>query len=316
MISYALRRIFYGLLVLFMVTTFVFVTLRAIPGDVVRLQLADAPGVTQEQVDALAAELGLDKPVLSQFWSFITSAVTGDLGTSFETRLPVTEMILERLPATLELGLLAIIFSVLLGVPLGIISAIRNNSILDQSLRLVSVAGISIPNFWLALLLITYLSIWFGWSQPLVYAPPWEDLGTNLAIMAIPALALGTSAMASVSRMLRSSMLEVTQSNFVRTVRARGAPESLVILKHAGRNSILPVFTLLGLQFGNILGGTVILESIFSIPGMGSLIFSSVQMRDYPVVLGCVIFYGGVFIFVNLLVDLAYALIDPRIRYS
>lgn len=316
MISYAIRRILYGLLVLFMVTTFVFVTLRAIPGDVVRLQLADAPGVTQEQVDALAAELGLDQPVLTQFWSFITSAVTGDLGTSFETRQPVTEMILERLPATLELGLLAIIFSVLLGVPLGIISAIKNNSIVDQSLRLVSVAGISIPNFWLALLLITYLSIWFGWSQPLVYAAPWEDLGTNLSIMAIPALALGTSAMASVSRMLRSSMLEVTQSNFVRTVRARGAPESLVILKHAGRNSILPVFTLLGLQFGNILGGTVILESIFSIPGMGSLIFSSVQMRDYPVVLGCVIFYGGVFIFVNLLVDLCYALIDPRIRYS
>ena len=316
MISYAIRRILYGLLVLFMVTTFVFVTLRAIPGDVVRLQLADAPGVTQEQVDALAAELGLDQPLLTQFWSFITSAVTGDLGTSFETRQPVTEMILERLPATLELGLLAIIFSVLLGVPLGIISAIKNNSIVDQSLRLVSVAGISIPNFWLALLLITYLSIWFGWSQPLVYAAPWEDLGTNLSIMAIPALALGTSAMASVSRMLRSSMLEVTQSNFVRTVRARGAPESLVILKHAGRNSILPVFTLLGLQFGNILGGTVILESIFSIPGMGSLIFSSVQMRDYPVVLGCVIFYGGVFIFVNLLVDLCYALIDPRIRYS
>lgn len=316
MVSYAIRRILYGVLVLFLVTSFVFVTLRAIPGDVVRLQLADSPGVTQEQVDALAAELGLDQPVLSQYWSFVTSAIVGDLGTSFETRQPVTSMILERLPATLELGILAIILSVIIGVPLGIISAVKNNSLLDQSLRLVSVAGISIPNFWLALLLITYLSIWFAWSQPVVYAPPWEDLGANLSIMAIPAIALGASAMASVSRMLRSSMLEVTQSNFIRTVRARGAGEGLVILKHAGRNSILPVFTLLGLQFGNILGGTVILESIFSIPGMGSLIFSSVQMRDYPVVLGCVIFYGGVFIFVNLLVDLCYAFIDPRIRYS
>lgn len=316
MIGYAIRRSLYGLLVLFMVTAFVFVVLRSIPGDVVRLQLADSPGVTQEQVDQLAAELGLDQPVLSQFWSFMTGAFTGDLGTSFETRQPVTEMIIDRLPATLELGLLAITFSLLLGIPLGIISAIRPNSVLDQSLRVVSVAGISVPNFWLALLLITYLSIWFGWSQPLVYAAPWEDLRSNLEIMAIPALALGTSAMASVSRMLRSSMLEVTQSNFVRTVRSRGAPETLVILKHAGRNSILPVFTLLGLQAGNILGGTVILESIFSIPGMGSLIFSSVQMRDYPVVLGCVIFYGAVFILVNLLVDLVYALIDPRIRYS
>lgn len=316
MIGYTIRRTLYGVLVLLMVTAFVFVVLRLIPGDVVRLQLADSPGVTEEQVAQLTAELGLDKPVLSQFWHFMSGAVTGDLGTSFETRQPVTETVLARLPATLELGTLAILFSVMLGVPLGMLSAIRNNSILDQCLRLLAVAGMSIPNFWLALLLITYLSIWFGWSQPLVYASPWENLWSNLAIMAIPALALGTSAMASVTRMLRSSMLEVTQSNFVRTVRSRGAPESLVIVKHVGRSSVLPVFTLLGLQMGNILGGTVILESIFSIPGMGSLIFSAVQTRDYPVVLGCVIFYGAVFILVNLIVDLVYALIDPRIRYS
>lgn len=316
MIGYTIRRTLYGVLVLLMVTAFVFVVLRLIPGDVVRLQLADSPGVTEEQVDQLTAELGLDKPVLSQFWHFMTGAVTGDLGTSFETRQPVTEVVLARLPATLELGTLAILFSVMLGVPLGMLSAIRNNSILDQCLRLLAVAGMSVPNFWLALLLITYLSIWFGWSQPLVYAPPWENLWSNLSIMAIPALALGTSAMASVTRMLRSSMLEVTQSNFVRTVRSRGAPESLVIFKHVGRSSVLPVFTLLGLQMGNILGGTVILESIFSIPGMGSLIFSAVQTRDYPVVLGCVVFYGAVFILVNLIVDLVYALIDPRIRYS
>lgn len=316
MIGYTIRRTLYGVLVLLMVTAFVFVVLRLIPGDVVRLQLADSPGVTDEQVDQLTAELGLDKPVLSQFWHFMSGAVTGDLGTSFETRQPVTQVVLARLPATLELGTLAILFSVMLGVPLGMLSAIRNNSILDQCLRLLAVAGMSVPNFWLALLLITYLSIWFGWSQPLVYAPPWDNLWSNLSIMAIPALALGTSAMASVTRMLRSSMLEVTQSNFVRTVRSRGAPESLVIFKHVGRSSVLPVFTLLGLQMGNILGGTVILESIFSIPGMGSLIFTAVQTRDYPVVLGCVIFYGAVFILVNLIVDLVYALIDPRIRYS
>lgn len=316
MIGYTIRRTLYGVLVLLMVTAFVFVVLRLIPGDVVRLQLADSPGATEEQVAQLTAELGLDKPVLSQFWHFMSGAVTGDLGTSFETRQPVTEVVLARLPATLELGTLAILFSVMLGVPLGMLSAIRSNSILDQCLRLLAVAGMSVPNFWLALLLITYLSIWFGWSQPLVYAPPWENLWSNLSIMAIPALALGTSAMASVTRMLRSSMLEVTQSNFVRTVRSRGAPETLVIFKHVGRSSVLPVFTLLGLQMGNILGGTVILESIFSIPGMGSLIFSAVQTRDYPVVLGCVIFYGAVFILVNLIVDLVYALIDPRIRYS
>src|SRR5690606_4316095 len=181
MIGYTIRRTLYGVLVLLMVTAFVFIVLRLIPGDVVRLQLADSPGVTEEQVDQLTAELGLDKPVLSQFWHFMTGAFAGDLGNSFETRQPVTEVILARLPATLELGTLAILFSVMLGDPMGMLSAIRNNSSLDQCLRLLAVAGMSVPNFWLALLLITYLAIWFGWSQPLIYAPPWENLWSNLS---------------------------------------------------------------------------------------------------------------------------------------
>lgn len=315
MIGYASRRFGYGVMVLALVASFVFVTLRMIPGDVVRLQMADAPGVTQEQVDQRAAELGLDQPVLTQFVTFMGNAVTGDLGRSFRTDEPVTHAILERLPTTLELGFIALVLGLLVGVPLGLISAIRKDTALDQTLRVVSVAGISVPNFWLALLLITYLAVWFGWSPPLVYQRPGEDLSSNLVHMALPAIALAASSMASISRMLRSSMLEVLRSNFVRTVRARGASEWNVIFKHAGRSSLIPVFTLLGLQVGHILGGTVILESIFSIPGLGSLIFEAVQMRDYPVVLGCVIFYGGIFILVNLVVDLLYGVIDPRIRY-
>ena len=315
MIGYAARRLGYGVMVLALVTSFVFVTLRLIPGDVVRLQMADAPGVTQEQVDQRSAELGLDKPVLTQFVTFMGNAVQGDLGRSFRTEEPVTHSILERLPTTLELGFIAMVLGLILGVPLGLISAIRKDSFLDQSLRVVSVAGISIPNFWLALLLITYLAVWFGWSPPLVYQRPGENLSGNLVHLALPAFALAVSSMASISRMLRSSMLEVLRSNFVRTVRARGASEWNVIFKHAGRSSLIPVFTLLGLQVGHILGGTVILESIFSIPGLGSLIFDAVQTRDYPVVLGCVIFYGGIFILVNLVVDLLYGVIDPRIRY-
>ncbi|WP_028658543.1 ABC transporter permease [Nocardioides insulae] len=315
MIAYAARRFVYGLLVLLIVTAMVFITLRAIPGDVVRVQLADSPGVTEEQIAQRTAELGLDQPVYSQFFVFMGGALRGDLGTSFQDNASVTAEILHRLPITLELGFLAILLGVLLGLPLGLISAIRKNTLLDQFLRLVSVVGISIPNFWLALLFITYLSLWFQWSPPLVYVGPFEDLSQNLVHMTLPAIALGTAAMASISRMLRSSMLEVMGSNFIRTVRARGASEWNVIFKHAGRNSTIPVFTLLGLQVGAVLGGTVILESIFSIPGMGSLIFESVQFRDYPMVLGCVIFYGGLFIMVNLLVDVAYAAIDPRIRY-
>jgi peptide/nickel transport system permease protein len=313
--EYVLRRALYGLLVVALVTVFVFLTLRLIPGDAVRLQLADAPGVSEEQVAALAAQLGLDQPLLTQLGTFVTDAFRGDFGTSFQSQEPVTALIAERLPITLQLGVMAILVSVLAGVPLGLLSAVRQNSWLDQGLRVVSVAGISIPNFWLGLLLVTYLALWFGWSPPLVYRTPTEDLGSNLVHMALPAFALGVAGMAAIARMLRSALLEVLRSPFIRTVRAKGASEARVFM-HAVRNSLVPVFTLVGLQVGAILGGTVILESIFGIPGMGMLIFESVQLRDYPVVLGCVVVYGAVFVLVNLVVDLMYGVIDPRIRYA
>jgi peptide/nickel transport system permease protein len=313
--EYVLRRALYGVLVVALVTVFVFLTLRLITGDAVRLQLADAPGVSEEQVAALAAQLGLDQPLLTQLGTFVTDAARGDFGTSFQSQEPVTALIAERLPITLQLGVMAILVSVLAGIPLGLLSAVRQNSWLDQGLRVVSVAGISIPNFWLGLLLVTYLALWFGWSPPLVYRTPAEDLGSNLVHMALPAIALGVAGMAAIARMLRSSLLEVLRSPFVRTVRAKGASEARVFT-HAVRNSLVPVFTLVGLQVGAILGGTVILESIFGIPGMGMLIFESVQLRDYPVVLGCVVVYGAVFVLVNLVVDLLYGVIDPRIRYA
>ena len=315
MVEYVLRRALYGVLVVALVTVFVFLTLRLIPGDAVRLQLADAPGVSEEQVAALAAQLGLDQPLLTQLGTFVTDAARGDFGTSFQSQETVTALIAERLPITLQLGVMAILVSVLAGIPLGLLSAVRQNSWLNQGLRVVSEAGISIPNFWLGLLLVTYLALWFGWSPPLVYRTPAEDLGSNLVHMALPAIALGVAGMAAIARMLRSSLLEVLRSPFVRTVRAKGASEARVFT-HAVRNSLVPVFTLVGLQVGAILGGTVILESIFGIPGMGMLIFESVQLRDYPVVLGCVVVYGAVFVLVNLAVDLLYGVIDPRIRYA
>jgi peptide/nickel transport system permease protein len=315
-VEYVVRRGLYGVLVVALVTVFVFLTLRLIPGDVVRLQLADAPGVSPEQIAQRAAQLGLDQPLLAQLWRFLADAGTGDFGTSFQSGEPVTALIAQRLPTTLQLGVMALVVSVVLGVPLGLLSAVRQNSWLDQGLRVVSVAGLSIPNFWLGLLLVTYLALWFSWSPPLVYRTPAEDLGSNLVHMALPAIALGVAGMAAIARMLRSSMLEVLRSPFIRTVRAKGAPERTVLVTHAVRNSLVPVFSLIGLQVGHILGGTVILESIFAIPGMGMLIFESVQLRDYPVVLGCVVVYGAVFILVNLVVDVLYGVIDPRIRYA
>lgn len=315
MAEYALRRALYGVLVVFGVTVFVFVALRLVPGDAVRMQLADSPGVTEAQIAERTAELGLDQPLVGQFFTFMGKAMTGDFGRSFQNNESVLGLIAERLPTTLQLGVMALLIGVLLGVPIGLLSAMRPNSWVDQVLRVFAVVGLSIPSFWLGLLMVTYISIYFGWSPPLVYQGPGENLSGNLSHTLLPAFALGAAAMASIARMLRSSLLEVVSSNFIRTVRARGAGPGTVLLKHATRNSMVPVVTILGLQVGHILGGTVILESIFAIPGLGSLIFEAVQMRDYPVVLGCVVVYGAVFVFVNILVDLFYGLIDPRIRY-
>ena len=316
MAAYAIRRALYGVLVIFLVAVFVFFALRAVPGDVVRLQLADSPGVTEADIAKRTAELGLDRPLFTQLFSFLGNAFVGDFGRSFQDNQSVMSLIGERLPITLELGVMALLIGLLIGVPIGLISSLRPNGALDQSLRVVSVAGLSIPNFWLGLMLITYIALIFGWSPPVNYQGPTQDLGANFAQLILPAIALGATVMASIARMLRSSLLEVMQSNYVRTVRARGASRSSVLLKHATRNSMVPVFTVMGLQVGSILGGTVILEKIFSIPGMGSMIYEAVQMRDYPVILGSVIVYGAVFVFVNILVDLMYGVIDPRVRFK
>jgi peptide/nickel transport system permease protein len=315
MVEYAIRRVAYGLLVVLFVLVAVFLALHEVPGDAVRLQLADAPGITEEQIAERTAALGLDQPVGTQLLRFLGGVFTGDFGRSFQDDSSVAGEIAKRLPITLELGVMALIIGIVLGLTMGMISAVRANTWVDQTFRVVSVSGLSIPNFWLGLLLVTYLAIYFGWSPPLVYKGPTDDLASNLSQMILPAFALGVAAMAGTARLLRSSLLEVMQSNFVRTVKARGAAPTTVLLKHATRNSILPVFTVLGLQVGTILGGTVILESIFSIPGMGLMIFRAVQVRDYPVVLGCVVVYAVVFVFVNIFVDLMYGLIDPRVRY-
>jgi len=290
--------------------------MRLVPGDVVRLQLADAGSVTPERMAEIEAQLGLDKPAYEQYLSWLGGVVQGDFGESLWERRSVTEMISERFPVTFELAMLSILFAVALGVLIGVGSAIRRGSVTDNALRASSLVGLSVPNFVLALLMIVALSIWFNWVPPLGYKRPSEDLAANLQQMAMPAFALGIGVAAAIARMTRSSMLEVLGADYIRTVRAKGASERLINFKHALRNSMVPIITLIGLQFGALLGGTVILETIFNLPGIGSMVFRAVQQRDYPLIQAAGLLYGGIFVFVNIAVDITYGWIDPRIRGS
>ena len=310
MVEYIIRRVLSGILVLFLLSTVLFFVMRLVPGDVVRLQLADAGSVTPERMAEIESQLGLDKPALSQYGTWLGGVVTGDFGESLWERRPVSEMIRQRFPVTFELAMLSIIIAIGIGVLTGVGSAT------DNSLRVGSVVGLSIPNFFLALLMITFMSLMFNWVAPLGYKRPSEDLWVNLQQMAMPSIALGLGVAAAIARMTRSSMLEVLNADYIRTVRSKGAGESKINFKHALRNSMVPIITLIGLQFGALLGGTVILESIFNLPGIGSMVFRAVEQRDYPVIQAAGVLYGGIFVFVNIAVDVTYGWIDPRIRRS
>lgn len=313
--EYIVRRLIYGVLVLFIMVTFVFVVMRAVPGDVVTLQLADS-GATEEQIQALETELGLDKSMIAQLGDWLTGAFQGDLGNSLWSGLPVTEIIGDRLPVTLQLSLMSIVLAILIGIPVGVISAVKHNTFIDHLLRITSVGGLSIPNFWLGLILLTGFALVFNWIPPLGYQSFIENPVVNVQQMILPAICLAITLSASIVRMTRSAVLEVLHSDFIRTIRSKGAKERVVIYKHALRNSLVSVITLIGLQVGYLLGGTVVLESIFSLPGLGSLIFETVSARDYPVVQASVLIFGAMFLLVNLFVDVMYGWVDPRIRNS
>ncbi|QCR32680.1 ABC transporter permease [Lysinibacillus sp. SGAir0095] len=313
MIEYIVRRLIFGIFVLFIMTTFIFIIMRAVPGDVVTLQLANS-GATPEQMEALKAEMGLDKSVIGQLVDWASKAVQGDLGNSLWSGQQVSEIILERLPVTIQLAILSIVLAIIIGIPIGVISAVKQNSFIDHFLKIISIGGLSIPNFWLALILLTGLSLILNWIPPLGYQSFLDNPLVNIQQMFLPAICLAITLSASIVRMTRSAVLEVLHSEFIRTVRAKGAKEMIVIFRHALRNSLVSVITLIGLQIGYLLGGTVVLESIFALPGLGSLIFESVLIRDYPIVQSTVLVFGGMFLLVNLIVDIMYGWVDPRIR--
>ena len=303
-INYLLSRLLAAAVVVLGVTCLVFLLIHLVPGDPVDVMLGESALPADRA--ALRASLGLDQPMVLQFYQYLGQLVTLDLGNSLHTRQPIAGMLAERLPATLELAAAALLLALVIALPLGVMAAIHRNKPWDIGAMGFSLLGVSIPNFWLGPMLILVFSLWLGWTP----VSGREGAGSLL----LPAITLGTALAAVLARMVRSSLLEVLGEDFVRTARAKGLPERVVIWRHALGNAWLPVITLLGLQLGALLGGAVITETVFSWPGIGSLMIESIQKRDYPVVQGCVLLISLTYVLVNTLTDLVYAWIDPRIR--
>jgi peptide/nickel transport system permease protein len=296
------------------VVTLVFVVMRLVPGSIVDQILASGDA-SEETRASLRAFFGLDQPIYVQYFQYLGNLLTGDLGASWRARFPTMDMILFALPVTLQLALMAAVISMAVGIVAGILSAVYENTPLDHVIRVLSLFGLSMPVFWQATMIILVLSLTVRWA-PLGYVSLFEDPLQNLSLMILPALALGTSASASVMRMTRSCLLDVLRQDYVRTAQAKGLRQRAVVVRHAVKNAMIPVVTILGLQFGSLLGGSVVVESVFGMPGIGLLILNAIGMRDYPIVQGAVIFTAIMFMLTNLLVDVLYGYLDPRIRLS
>jgi peptide/nickel transport system permease protein len=305
--AYILKRTLSVIPALLGVTVLVFLLLRLIPGDVVDQMLGAQNTITEGQRQSLRHFFGLDQPLPVQFWEWIRRVAIGDLGASFRTATPVSQ---------LELTALSMMIGSAIGISTGIVAAVWRNTPLDDGARIVSLFGLSIPEFWQGTMLLLMTSLWLHWIPPVEYVYPWEDPLRNLSIMILPALSLGTVLAANVTRMTRSALLDVLSRDYVRTARSKGLMERAVILRHALKNALIPVITVSGLQIGYLLGGAVIIEQVFTLPGIGRLLLDSIYGRDYPVVQGAVLVIAFGFIMVNLFIDLLYAVVDPRISYA
>ncbi|MFN8540482.1 MAG: ABC transporter permease [Thermomicrobiales bacterium] len=312
---YILRRLALTIPALLGVTLIVSVMVRFLPGDAVAMMLQDY-GTYAKDADQLREKLGLNRPFYVQYVTWLGGIARGDLGKSLRDNTPVTDELRRRLPVTFELGILGLIISLIIAIPLGVYSAVRQDRLSDYIARSAAIAMLAVPGFWLATLAITLPAIWFKWSPPLRYTRLSVDPKTNLIQMLIPAIILGIGLSGGVMRLTRAQMLEVLRQDFIRTSRAKGLNERMVVFRHALRNALIPVVTLLGLQMSVLISGTVVLESIFVVPGMGRYLLEALNNRDYPVVQAVVLLFATLIIFSNLFVDLLYAWLDPRIRYS
>ncbi|MDR7543697.1 MAG: ABC transporter permease [Armatimonadota bacterium] len=312
MTRYLTQRLLLTIPVLFLVSVIVFVLINLIPGDPALLMAGGEAG--REAVEAMRRQMGLDKPVLIRYLIWLGRLLRGDLGRSVRDGRPVLDVLLLKLPVTVELALISLLVSWSIAIPAGILAAWRRQSVLDYTATTVALAGISIPNFWLGIMLIYLFAVNLRWLPPSGYVEPWVDAGRNLKLMVMPATVLGTALAALVMRLLRSSMLEVLGTEYVRTAHAKGLAERVVVLRHALKNAMIPVATVMGIQLAGLLGGAVITETIFAVPGLGQLAVQSILTRDYPMVQGVVLFSAVSIVFVNFGVDVLYSVLDPRIR--
>lgn len=313
MTTYILQRCVALIPILFGVSVLVFILMRLAPGDPVRTMLGME--VSQAEIDQVREAYGLNQPLPIQYLGWLSRAVRGDFGISIVTKQRVGEIMLEKLPATLELAIAALCVSLIIAIPSGIVMATHRNSAADWVGTFAALFGVSMPNFWLGITLILILAVWLRLLPPSGYVPIWVDPSRNLQLLIMPAITLGTAMAAVVARLTRSTMLEVLRDDYIRTARAKGLAERIVIYGHALRNAMLPIVTVVGLEIGRLLGGAVITETIFAWPGIGKLAVDAIFSRDFPIVQGVVVMSGVVFVLANLAVDISYAWLDPRIRY-
>lgn len=312
--SYLVRRFLLMVLTLFGMSVLIFIMLRLVPGDIADI-LVDAAGIVDAKEKArIAAELGIDRPILEQYGQWIGGLARGDLGFAYVSERPALEEIAPRIPVSAKLAALALIYSVILGVPLGVISAVRQNTGLDYFLRVVSLSGLSLPSFWLALLILMASVQWFG-VIPMYTSEP-RSVIDELLLLSVPAAAVGFRSSALIMRLTRSSMLEVMRQDYIRTARSKGASQTSVNYQHALRNALLPVVTIIGIEAAFLIGGLIVTETVFNIPGVARFLVEAIQWRDYPIVQNLVMLIAFIVVVVNFLVDMAYMALDPRIKYA
>ncbi len=328
-----LERVLVTIPVMFGVAIIVFLFIRLTPGDPVDIMMGQGGAVSEGEMEQLRSEFHLDEPILVQLWLFLKDAIRGDLGYSYVMKQPVTTLIAERLPATIELAMGALIFSLLIAIPVGILSAVKQNSSLDRLSMAGAFLGISMPNFWLGIILIMFFSVKLGWLPvqgridfdaqlqevtgffvlDSIITRNWVALKSSIEHLILPSIALGAAVTAVVARVLRSGMLETLRSDYVTLARSKGAPESSVVMKHALRNALIPTVTVVGLQVGILLGGNMVVEAVFGWPGLGIMVVNAIFNRDFPLIQGSVMIYAFTFVMANLIVDILYTYLNPRI---
>lgn len=315
MIGYILRRLAQLLPVLVLASIGIWAMVYAIPGGPVGMILGE--NATPEQIAALRAELGLDLPVIVQYWAWLTDALRGDLGVSLHSRQPVASLIGERLPATVQLGLAATVVGLMIGIPVAVASALMPGSWLDRALSGWSALALGVPTFWLGILLILLFAVHLRWlPSASAYVPIWESPIEMLRNILLPALTLGVYVSGIFARFLRASLVAELRADYVRTARSKGLPERDVVGRHVMRNAMLPFVTIVGLMMANFIGGTVVTEAVFTYPGLGRLLITAISTRDYPLIQGCILVILVIYIVINVMVDVLYAYIDPRIEYA